>query len=205
MIAASEIDEFREILAVPKVQVPGAPEGGESKRDRGGREPASAKLSQPTSGRGADRRLSVSVHGRTSVAGRRRSIHVARYTRPADRRCGLYRMRSVAIASTRSCWFYSPVRARSPSFRGARHPCDVSRSCYLARYNQITDAPRKLIEATGAELVELRVTAQTTFCCGGGPDLEVRVRDRRDPSEQRIREAQACEESTTSSSLAQRT
>ena len=67
----------------------------------------------------------------------------------------------MAIASTRSCRFYSPVRARSPSFRGARHPCDVSRSCYLARYNQITDAPRKLIEATGAELVELRVTAQT--------------------------------------------
>ena len=27
--------------------------------------------------------------------------------------------------------------------------------CYLARYNRITEAPRKLIEATGAELVEM--------------------------------------------------
>jgi Fe-S oxidoreductase len=66
--------------------------------------------------------------------------------------------------------------------------------CYLARYNGITEAPRKLIEATGAELVEMPRHGKDTFCCGAGggriwmmdgPGLEER------PSEQRIREAQA--------------
>lgn len=65
--------------------------------------------------------------------------------------------------------------------------------CYLARYNRITDAPRRLIEATGAELVEMPRHGTNTFCCGAGggriwmddSGLEER------PSEQRIREAQA--------------
>jgi Fe-S oxidoreductase len=66
--------------------------------------------------------------------------------------------------------------------------------CYLARYNRITEAPRKLIEATGAELVEMPRHGVNTFCCGAGggrmwmmdgPETEER------PSEQRIREAQA--------------
>jgi len=65
--------------------------------------------------------------------------------------------------------------------------------CYLARYNRITEAPRQLIEATGAELVEMPRHGADTFCCGAGggriwmtddPALEER------PSEQRIREAQ---------------
>jgi Fe-S oxidoreductase len=65
--------------------------------------------------------------------------------------------------------------------------------CYLARYNRITEAPRKLIEATGAELVEMPRHGTNTFCCGAGggtmwmkegPGLDER------PSEQRIREAQ---------------
>jgi Fe-S oxidoreductase len=65
--------------------------------------------------------------------------------------------------------------------------------CYLARYNRITDAPRALIEATGAELVEMPRHGTETFCCGAGggrmwmmdgPQTEER------PSEQRIREAQ---------------
>ena len=65
--------------------------------------------------------------------------------------------------------------------------------CYLARYNRITDAPRKLIEATGAEFVEMPRHGTETFCCGAGggrmwmmdgPETEER------PSEQRIREAQ---------------
>jgi succinate dehydrogenase/fumarate reductase iron-sulfur protein len=65
--------------------------------------------------------------------------------------------------------------------------------CYLARYNGITDAPRELIAATGAELVEMPRHGADTFCCGAGggriwatePDAGER------PSEQRIREAQA--------------
>ena len=65
--------------------------------------------------------------------------------------------------------------------------------CYLARYNRITEAPRQLIEATGAELVEMPRHGTDTFCCGAGggriwmkdgPETEER------PSEQRIREAQ---------------
>jgi Fe-S oxidoreductase len=66
--------------------------------------------------------------------------------------------------------------------------------CYLARYNRITEAPRQLIEATGAELVEMPRNGTNTFCCGAGgggiwmmDDDQVEER----PSEQRIREAQA--------------
>ena len=64
--------------------------------------------------------------------------------------------------------------------------------CYLARYNRITEAPRTLIEATGAELVEMPRHGTNTFCCGAGggrmwmkdgPETDER------PSEQRIREA----------------
>ncbi len=67
--------------------------------------------------------------------------------------------------------------------------------CYLARYNRITEAPRKLIEATGAELVEMPRHGTNTFCCGAGggriwmTDEPTEIEPRR-PSEQRIREAQ---------------
>jgi Fe-S oxidoreductase len=65
--------------------------------------------------------------------------------------------------------------------------------CYLARYNRITEAPRKLIEATGAELVEMPRNGTNTFCCGAGGGRiwmkdEAEAAER--PSEQRIREAQ---------------
>ncbi len=65
--------------------------------------------------------------------------------------------------------------------------------CYLARYNRITDAPRKLIQATGAQLVEMPRHGANTYCCGAGggriwmDDSGLTER----PSEQRIREAQA--------------
>lgn len=67
--------------------------------------------------------------------------------------------------------------------------------CYLARYNQITDAPRRLIEMTGAELVEMPRHGANTFCCGaGGGRIWMADADGRErPSEQRIREAQALE------------
>jgi Fe-S oxidoreductase len=65
--------------------------------------------------------------------------------------------------------------------------------CYLARYNRITDAPRRVIGATGAELVEMPRHGINTFCCGAGggriwmDDSQLTER----PSEQRIREAAA--------------
>ncbi len=65
--------------------------------------------------------------------------------------------------------------------------------CYLARYNGVTDAPRRLIAATGAELVEMPRHGTNTFCCGAGGGriwaAESEAGER--PSEQRIREAQA--------------
>ena len=64
--------------------------------------------------------------------------------------------------------------------------------CYLARYNRITDAPRKLIAATGAELAEMPRHGTNTFCCGAGGGRiwmdDAKLEER--PSEQRIKEAQ---------------
>jgi Fe-S oxidoreductase/nitrate reductase gamma subunit len=68
--------------------------------------------------------------------------------------------------------------------------------CYLARYNRVTEAPRKLIEALGATLVEMPRHGTNSFCCGAGggriwmddSGLEER------PSENRIREAVALDD-----------
>jgi Fe-S oxidoreductase len=68
--------------------------------------------------------------------------------------------------------------------------------CYLGRYNGIYDAPRRVIEATGCELMEMPRHGDKAFCCsaGGGRiwmeegELEER------PSESRIREAAALDD-----------
>ncbi len=65
--------------------------------------------------------------------------------------------------------------------------------CYLGRYAEEYEAPRRLIQATGLELVEMGRCRENSFCCGAGggriwmddSDLEER------PSENRIREAAA--------------
>lgn len=63
--------------------------------------------------------------------------------------------------------------------------------CYLARYNRITDAPRRLLTAVGAELAEMPRNGVNTFCCGAGggriwmDDSQLTER----PSEQRVKEA----------------
>lgn len=65
--------------------------------------------------------------------------------------------------------------------------------CYLGRYSEEYDAPRRLIEATGLELVEMGRNRENSLCCGAGggriwmddSGLEER------PSENRIREAVA--------------
>ncbi len=67
--------------------------------------------------------------------------------------------------------------------------------CYLARYNEVTLAPRQVLDAIGAELVEMPRNGFNTFCCGAGggriwmDDSGLRER----PSENRIREAAALE------------
>jgi Fe-S oxidoreductase len=41
-------------------------------------------------------------------------------------------------------------------------------SCYLARYNGITLAPRAVLDAAGVELREMERHGRQTFCCGAG-------------------------------------
>ncbi len=63
--------------------------------------------------------------------------------------------------------------------------------CYLARYSQVTQAPREVLAAIGTRLVEMPRNGANTFCCGAGggriwmDDSGLRER----PSENRIREA----------------
>ena len=63
--------------------------------------------------------------------------------------------------------------------------------CYLARYNRVTDAPRRLLAALGCTVKEMPRNRDNTFCCGAGggriwmDDSDLAER----PSENRIREA----------------
>jgi Fe-S oxidoreductase len=63
--------------------------------------------------------------------------------------------------------------------------------CYLARYNRVTEAPRRILAALGCELVEMPRNKDNTFCCGAGggriwmDDSNLAER----PSENRIKEA----------------
>jgi Fe-S oxidoreductase len=65
--------------------------------------------------------------------------------------------------------------------------------CYLGRYQDEYEAPRRLIRATGLDVVEMGRCRENSFCCGAGggriwmDDSGVEER----PSENRIREAVA--------------
>jgi Fe-S oxidoreductase len=71
--------------------------------------------------------------------------------------------------------------------------------CYLSRYNDVYDAPRRVIEATGCELVEMPRHRDRTFCCGAGGGRiwmeEGEVTER--PSESRINEAAGLDDVST--------
>jgi Fe-S oxidoreductase/nitrate reductase gamma subunit len=65
--------------------------------------------------------------------------------------------------------------------------------CYLARYNGVTEAPRRVLSAAGCTLLEMPRNRERAFCCGAGGGRiwmeETGIRER--PSEIRVREAAA--------------
>ncbi len=67
--------------------------------------------------------------------------------------------------------------------------------CMLGRYNGVYEAPRRLLQAVGLELVEMPRNRANSFCCGAGGGRiwmkELRPEGAKRPTEQRIDEAVA--------------
>ncbi|MEW5938124.1 MAG: heterodisulfide reductase-related iron-sulfur binding cluster [Chloroflexota bacterium] len=65
--------------------------------------------------------------------------------------------------------------------------------CYLGRYNGVYDAPRRLLRATGCELIEMPRHGDRAFCCGaGGGRIWMEEKPGRErPSEIRVKDAAA--------------
>lgn len=66
--------------------------------------------------------------------------------------------------------------------------------CYLGRYNGIFEAPRRVLEALGARVVEMSRNRADSYCCGAGGGLiwmeDLPAVEER-PAENRVREAAA--------------
>ncbi|MFC7249026.1 (Fe-S)-binding protein [Halomicroarcula sp. GCM10025324] len=62
--------------------------------------------------------------------------------------------------------------------------------CHLGRFNDVFEAPRDLVRATGADLHEMPRNRADSFCCGGGGGgLWMDLEEDTKPSEERLREA----------------
>jgi Fe-S oxidoreductase len=66
--------------------------------------------------------------------------------------------------------------------------------CYLGRYNGVYDAPRRVLESTGARLAEMPRNRADAWCCGAGGGriwMEDVAGIKERPAESRVREAAA--------------
>lgn len=74
-------------------------------------------------------------------------------------------------------------------------------SCYLGRSNNIYEAPRKVLEALDAELVEMKRCRSNGLCCGAGGAQMFKEEEKGTHriNEERIREAIATEASVVAS------
>jgi Fe-S oxidoreductase len=62
--------------------------------------------------------------------------------------------------------------------------------CHLGRYNDVYEAPREIVRATGVDLHEMPRNRSDSFCCGGGGGgMWMEMEEDEKPSEERLREA----------------
>ena len=93
-------------------------------------------------------------------------------------------------------WHYTELLAKlleegAIRFRPLGYRVTYHDPCYLARYNGVVEAPRRILRALGCELVEMPRNGADTFCCGAGGGRiwmdDSMLKER--PSESRISEA----------------
>jgi len=84
----------------------------------------------------------------------------------------------------------------SDTFKGKR--ITYHDSCYLGRANGIYEAPRKVLEALDAELVEMKRCGKKGFCCGAGGSNMFKEEE---PGAKRINQERADEAISTGSNI----
>jgi Fe-S oxidoreductase len=74
--------------------------------------------------------------------------------------------------------------------RAENKPITYHDSCYLARHNDVVEAPREIVSAIGTP-TEMSRSRKQTFCCGAG-GAHMWMEERASPiNEERVREAAA--------------